>query len=107
MPPEQDEYVFPHPWLDLRGHGGDEAATRDRLERELLVEVGPEHPLAQRPVKALAHFTRQDEVLLAADSGYVIAHLTWAGRHDPFVTVRDLTDWDTVVAEVEDMAANW
>ncbi len=98
---------FPEPWLDLRGHGSDEAATRVRLESELLAELGPDHPLVRQPADAIAHFTRQDEVLFRSARGYVIAHLTWAGRRDPFIRVRAFELWDAVTREVEDMSANW
>ncbi len=101
MPPANDAYVFPEPWLDLRGHSSDAAAGRGRMERELLLEVGYDNPLVQQPVEAIAHFTRQDEMLFRTANGYVIAHLTWARRRDPFTVLRPFGDWDAVVREVE------
>jgi hypothetical protein len=75
MPPERDAYDFSEPWLDLRGHSSNAATGRRHVEQELLSEVGDDHPLVRQPVEAIAHFTRQDEVLSRTANGYVIAHL--------------------------------
>ncbi|MDQ2760979.1 MAG: hypothetical protein M3Y17_11295 [Actinomycetota bacterium] len=104
---DYDDYVFPEPWWDLRGHDTQATRQREAMAREFATELGPRHPLSASNIEPIAMFTRQDEVLFRIDGKFLIAHLTWAGRPDPFLRLRPLPDWTATVAEIQDMSENW
>jgi len=105
-----DEFVFPEPWWDLRGHDHREAHRREALVARLLVELGGKHELAGRSIEAVAAFTRQDEILYRIDGGsaFLFAHLTYTNSPpDPFIGLRLFTSWDDTAAMVHKMAEEW
>ncbi len=98
-----DDFVFPEPWWDLRGHGVREAQLRDSVASELARELGRHHEITGAPVETIAMFTRQDEVLFRTGGEYLIVHLTWAGKKDRYVRVRRFSNWSATVTEIEAM----
>lgn len=73
-----------------------------QLEEELRRELGPRHPLRDRPARAIARSTNSDDVLFTiagAEAPLAVVHLSWSGRAeaDPrwpsFVPFADLADW--------------
>ena len=99
-------YEFPWPWDDLRGEEDYCAQARQTQKWEAALELGADHGLVHEGFEVLAHFSRQDEVLIQAPRDYAMLHLTWAMRYDEHVRVRRLADWPAVVVEVTDMAEN-
>jgi hypothetical protein len=74
-----DRAVLLGPWTDV---GVSEDAN---LEAELVREVGPQHPLAGRRVRALMRRADRDDVLFALVKSPEVAlvHLTWSGSPEP------------------------
>lgn len=69
---------LPDSWWDLRG--GDGEGQRWALERELVAELSPEHPLVGYPGGVVARAQASDDVLLLLEDGrWAIVHLTWRG----------------------------
>jgi hypothetical protein len=61
-------------------------AVRDasKYEAELERELGPEHRLYAKPLRAIAFHDACDDVLFAdAEGGVHVVHLTWIGRREP------------------------
>ena len=106
--PEFKKFVFPEPWLDLRGVDAESTRRRAVMVKELLVELGDDSPLASSEIQAIAMFTRQDEVLFQVDGDhFLMVHLTWARRRDEFVRVRPLPTWAAAASLAKDMASEW
>jgi hypothetical protein len=83
------------PWLEVM-------TEAQQLENELAAELGPQHPLRGRRMRALARRQDRDDVLfVSVDDPLVIAvvHLTYANRpeldsHWPGTTFYDsMQDW--------------
>lgn len=71
-----ETYVFSERWSDLRGDS-DAQGQRERLERELAREVGPEHALFGVSARAAASCHHCDDVIFETGDGYAVVHLTW------------------------------
>lgn len=55
-------------------------------------------------VRQLAHFGRQDEVLFERlNGGYLLVHLTMAGRRDPYVSIECINTWQDVIRQIQAM----
>ncbi len=105
--PQYDNYLFPEPWWDLRGHDPLLCRQREAMAKELSIELGPGHPLWAALIETIAMFTRQDEVLFRIDGQFQMVHLTWARRADRSVRLRPLPDWPATVDHIREMAENW
>lgn len=79
-----DDVVFPPSWLDVRGHGVQDADSRDRIATELRREIGRGHVLRPTAWRVVAASRPQDDVLLALDDDRAaIVHLTYARHPEP------------------------
>jgi hypothetical protein len=78
----------------------------DSLALELQRELGPQHPLFSKAVRALARATDRDDVLFEISDGtttkYAVVHLTWTGKVESsstfpstefFASLDDWLDW--------------
>ena len=74
------EFVFPEPWLDLRGHAGEDAQQRNDLAEQLRIELAPGHQLHGQRHSTIARCTACDQVLFDLGGGrFATVHLTWTG----------------------------
>ncbi|OPY88303.1 MAG: hypothetical protein A4E71_00514 [Smithella sp. PtaU1.Bin162] len=72
-------FDFEKPWMAI------EEKTRVSFEKELQKELGEEHPLYQKAVRAIARREDGDDVLFLLDpqtTECAVVHLTWQGCRD-------------------------
>jgi hypothetical protein len=95
---EFKDFPWIAPWQPISERG------RGAYELELLLEVGPGHPLFEVPVRALARTSHDDDILFALDehpAAFAVVHLTFRGRREreskwpSVVLFRDLDHWVT------------
>lgn len=91
---------LPEPWELI-----DNDALRLTILNELKQELGSQHTLYKMPLTAIGRRIDRDDVLMQLEdgSGYVIVHLTWAGRveADPrWPITRYFDSWSDVFAQI-------
>ena len=76
---------WPDGWVSFDEAAGDRRSElAESFDVELQREIGPDHPLFQRPARAIAKRDANDEVLFELDSGQLaLVHLTWARHPEP------------------------
>jgi hypothetical protein len=105
----QDQFVFPERWWDLRGHTAEEAAGRERVERELRRELAEGHVLYGIDAVAIAACNGHcDDVLFALENGrFALVHLSYpdnAPDRPPWPDTDIFDDWEQAAAYAEDHA---
>jgi hypothetical protein len=76
--------VLPDSWWDLRREGSKEEQQRSAIQRELVAELGPGHPLIGCSGEVVARSEASDDVLLLLQDGrWAIVHLTWRRAPEP------------------------
>ena len=102
----QDDFVFPERWWDLRGRAAEEAAGRERVERELRREVDKGHVLYRADVNAVAACNGHDDVLFALNDGrFALVHLSYPGSapdRPPWPDTDIFDNWEQAAAYVEE-----
>ncbi|WP_051969149.1 DUF6000 family protein [Kitasatospora azatica] len=82
--PDQRAVSLPAGWVPIPGH--DRAVFEAELVAEVSVDLKPNHPLAKRPLVAVAHCSQRDHVLFEIAENpirWALVELSWSGQPEP------------------------